>query len=255
MYTDSHAHPYDLFRKTGLMPALADDQCVCASAHDRDEFLWHEAFARLNPGRVRLSFGIHPQKPEAVEIPFLEELARTGRIDAVGECGFDFFSDAYRSTAREQAAVWDLQLDLALRFSLPLVIHARKALHLVFADTKRLSRLPAVAFHGWPGSASEAESLLKRGIDARFCAGKALLRGDKSLLETVRALPADRLLSETDAPYMQDRTEPYSVFADIRRVVAALSRAKNMQEAEMTEVLYRSFTAVFAAYRGQRQAP
>jgi len=54
---------------------------------------------------------------------------------------------------------------------------------------------------------------------------------------------------------MKDRTEPYSVFADIRRVVAALSRAKNMQEAEMTEVLYRSFTAVFAAYRGQRQAP
>ncbi len=105
MYTDSHAHPYDLFRKTGLMPELADDQCVCASAHDRDEFLWHEAFARLNPGRVRLSFGIHPQKPEAVEIPFLEELARTGRIDAVGECGFDFFSDAYRSTARGSSSM------------------------------------------------------------------------------------------------------------------------------------------------------
>jgi len=245
MYTDSHVHLYDLFCRTGDIPFLDPDMRVCASAHDRDEFLWQEAFARSNPGRVWLSFGIHPQKSERLEVPFLEELVRARRIQAIGECGFDLFDETFRQTAREQAEVWEIQLELALLADLPLVIHARKAMHLVFADTFRLKRLRAVVFHGWPGSAVEAESLLKRGVNAWFSAGKGLLRGDRSLIETVRMLPAARLLSETDAPYMQCKGEPFSVPGDIRSVVAALARIRKCGETELAGILSRSFTEVF----------
>ncbi len=245
MYTDSHAHLYDLFRQSGVVPELQSDLYVCASAHDRTEFLWQEVFAAAHPGRVHLSFGIHPQKPEIDQFSFLEELARSRRIQAIGECGFDLFTEAFRHSEGEQMGVWDIQIDLALRYSLPLVIHARKSLHHVFADTKRLKKLPAVVFHSWSGSAIEAESFLKRGINAWFSSGKALLRGDRSLRETVRSLPVERLLSETDAPYMQDRTEPFSVLGDIRTVVAEIAHIRNMDEGELIKAIFRSFMTVY----------
>jgi len=245
MYTDSHVHLYDAYRRTGELPSLSGDMLVCASAHDKDEFLWQEAFARSNPGRVLLSFGIHPQKPEQAELPFLEELVRSRRIRAIGECGFDLFDDTFRKTAKKQAEVWETQLEFALQADLPLIVHARKAMHLVFAATGRLKKARAVVFHGWPGSAAEAESFLKRGVNAWFSAGKGLLRGDRSLVETVKNLPATRLLSETDAPYMQCKGELFSVPGDIRTVVAAFARIRECGEAELAGILSRSFREVF----------
>lgn len=246
MYTDAHIHLFDFFTASGQEPAIDDDMLLCASAHDRDEFLWQEAFALRHPGRILLSFGIHPQEPAKDEWVFIEDLVQSNRIAAIGECGFDAFNPAFRARMDEQRESWDFQLSLAVDSGLPLVVHCRKALDRIFADTKRLKKVSAVAFHGWSGSVREAESLFDRGVNAFFCAGKGLLRGDKSLAETVASLPAGRILTETDAPYMQSKGERYSVPADIRLVVERVTALRNEPQAEVLDSLEKNFRSFFS---------
>jgi TatD DNase family protein len=233
------------------MPEIGPEAIVCASAHAKDEFLWQERFAGANSGRVWLSFGIHPQEPVDDEREFLAGLAASRRIAAIGECGFDLFTPDFARRLDEQKSVWDFQLELAAENGLPLVVHCRKALHLVFADTKRLKRLPAVIFHGWPGSLREAESLLGRGVNGFFCAGKALLRGDRSLRETVAGLPSERLLTETDAPWMAGRGEPYSLPSDIAAVTAAAASLAGMDAAAFAERVDINFRMAFGTCPGR----
>ena len=255
MYSDAHLHLYDYFTARRGKFELPPDITVCASAYDPEEFIWQEAFSRQFSERVFLSFGIHPQvfasgNSGSDSVEFLKKLLDEKRIVAIGECGFDLYDRTFRATLEEQRRVWDIQVDAALRLELPLIIHCRKALHLLFADSRRLKEIKAVIFHGWPGSLREAESFLNRGVNAFFCAGKGLLRGDKSLMETIAGLPANRILTETDAPYMKLRGEPFSSPDDIRKVAAAVARLRGCTEIEVVESAYAVFMSLFATGRG-----
>lgn len=245
MYTDAHIHLKDLSDKADGTVVLNGDTLVCASAWNSEEMLIHEALAKEYPGRVFLSFGIHPQKPLRSLIPLLETLISEKRISAVGECGLDFYTQEYRSSRAEQLYVWDAQRAIAIASGLPLVVHGRKAMADFFAVSAELARLPAVVFHGWGGSAVEARSLLERGIPAYFSAGKALLRGHRNLRETVRTTGVEHLLSETDAPWMSLKDEAYSRPEDIVRVVHEMAKVRGMSEEYMKERLNENFLRVF----------
>ncbi len=247
MYTDAHLHLYDLAEALKARPALDADSVVCSSSWRPEEFEWTEALARDYPGQIIPSFGIHPQEPSEERIGYLEGLISDKRLGAVGECGFDLFNEGFKATLDLQKRVWDIQLDLASGAGLPLVVHCRKALHLVFADSRRLKRLPAVVFHGWPGSPGEAESFLGRGINAWFSVGKGLLRGDKSLAETARRMPIDRLLTETDSPWMTLRGESRSVPGDIRLVLESVAALRGMDAGEFAGRIEENFRTVFSS--------
>jgi len=245
MYADAHAHLFDLSARLGADPDIPEGDRVCASAHSRDEFLWQEGYARARAGRVILSFGIHPQEPSLGESAFLHELARSGRIQAIGECGFDLYDPAFKATERAQREAFGIQLELARETGLPLVTHCRRALHLFFAEAAALKRLSAVIFHGWPGSAAEARAFLARGVNAYFSVGKALLRGSPRLADTARSIDAERLLSETDAPYMAGRGEGYTGLGAIGDVVAAIARTRGTDASEMARILSDNFSSAF----------
>ncbi len=258
MHTDSHIHLMDFYRASGFIPVLPSDITVCASAHQREEFMWQEDFAMKNPFQVLLSFGIHPQDREmssADKKDFLQILASERRIQAIGECGFDLFTPEFRETEKEQQMVWNFQLDLAAASGLSLIIHCRKAMGLVFADIKKLKKVRAVVFHGWSGSVVEAKSFLSRGVNAYFSAGKGLLRGDRSLRESVTELPGTTLLTETDSPYMVLKGEKYSVPEDIYPVTALIARLRQEGLDELQTVLSANFRTVFGAHPGSRPAP
>ena len=245
MYSDAHIHLFDIFNASGDMPAPLPGSVLCASSHSQAEFVWQESLARVWPGQIRLSFGIHPQEPVLECLPFLEQLVADRRIAAVGECGFDQFDDRFRSTIDAQRAAWDAQLEVAHDAGLPIIVHCRKALDLVFADAKRLKELKAVVFHGWPGSAQEAASFLDRGVNAYFSCGKGMLRGDRSLKATIASLPIERVLTETDAPWMTLRGEEISIPADIRAVTAEAAALRGMDRAAFSEAVFANFIAVF----------
>jgi len=248
MYCDAHIHLFDYcsVSESGYVPDT--DMVFCASAHDPDEFRFQEQCMHAFPERIVLSYGIHPQNPVSSSRIFLETLIDEKRIVAIGECGFDLFTKDFKATLSDQKIVWDFQVELAISSGLALVVHCRKALDLIFADSKRLSKVASVVFHGWPGSLREAQSLLDRGINAFFCTGKSLARGDRSLRQTVAGLPVSRLLTETDAPYMQSRGESWSTPQDIRGVAAFAAECAEVELLEFLRIVHGNFNAVYGIH-------
>jgi len=254
MLVDAHIHPRDLAEQlypekselTGLDFAgiIHPETMICASAWRYDEFEWNEELKKIMPNQVALSFGVHPQLPDATVLPVLETLASQSRIDAIGECGFDAFPQ-FRELTDEQDRVWKAQLEIAVRYRLPVIVHVRRAMDRIFADTKLLAAVPAVVFHGWSGSVRDAHSILNRGVNAWFSCGKGLLRGQHSLLAVARELPVERLLTETDAPWMAGKGEGYSRSADIVRVFEVFCAIRDCDPQSTAAILQKSFRSIF----------
>jgi TatD DNase family protein len=170
-----------------------------------------------------LCFAVHPQlplyakqegEPNAVResTRLFEELVSAGKVDAIGEAGFDLFNADFRETEPEQDALFHLHLDAALKTDLPLVLHLRHAIHKIFPYIKELRRLRSLVFHSYSGGMQEALSLLKRGVNAYFSFGTTILKGHKEALRCVTLLPEDRLLTETDAPWQPLPNTTFSSF-------------------------------------------
>ena len=251
MYTDAHVHILDTIEELNsqnienpILNTFDKEIFFCASANEAGRFEIQEKICRENSEHFILSFGIHPQCPIEDEIPYLEKLLTEKRIAAIGECGFDLFDEHYRSTLEAQKKVWKTQLAIAQKSNLPIVVHCRKGLHLIFNDVKILKKINAVIFHGWAGSVTEARSFLKKGINAYFCIGKSLLRGQKAQLEAASNLEAGRLLTETDAPYMSLKEEKFSLPTDIKKVFSAFAelRTKSTGLSNYDEKTYKNYT-------------
>jgi len=226
MLTDSHCHPFDLIN---IFPKAEEERrklnvLAMASSFRIEEFISNETLAKTafaeNAAPLLLCFGIHPQQftirngsNEGLEI--LEELAAGKRISAIGECGFDLYNSEFRETEKLQDEYFTAQIDIALKYDLPVVIHARRAIHKIFACAKTLSKCKAVIFHSWSGTPDEAQALLRRGINVFFSFGNVIMLNHKQAIQSCIILPTDRLLLETDAPYQPRRTENFSIWADL----------------------------------------
>ena len=235
MLTDAHCHPLDLIR---VFPEAEKERrdlgvLAAASACDSEEFSHHEELARNSAAEktapLICCFGIHPQLPAErakKSMPFaekelngslavLEKLCRAGRIAAIGECGFDLYKDEYKETEDIQEKIFASHIDTAVNFNMPVVLHVRRAMHKIFAYEKQLSKCKAVIFHTWPGTLEEAKSFLRRGINAYFSFGNVIMLNHKQAIKCCAMLPAERLLTETDAPYAPRRGENFSSWTDI----------------------------------------
>ena len=155
-----------------------------ARAHD---FIW-------------AAVGVHPHG--AADLPEdwlrqLEELAALPKVRAIGEIGFDYHYDAGWKEAQRRA--FEEQLRLAARLSLPVVIHDREA----HGDTMELLRQyrPAGVVHCYSGSAEMAKEVLSLGMYVGFT-GVVTFKNARKALEAAEVVPLDRLLVETDCPYM-----------------------------------------------------
>lgn len=240
-YIDAHIHIADCKDWKGLPDVL-----VCSSSHSLDEFLFVEEKARQNPKRIVVSFGIHPQNPDVKLFPLLEKLAVERRIAAIGEVGFDLFTPEFAATWGKQEEVWQLQIDLAQKYELPLVIHCRKAMDKIFLYSKDLTKVPAVVFHAYPGSCQEAVNLMGRGINCFFSFGKELLRGRKNSIHCVKSLPIERVLAETDSPYQTLRNQGESRPEEIKDVYKEFALIRGVNYEELKEPLARNFHRIFS---------
>ncbi len=150
--------------------------------------------------------GVHPHHaghctPET--IPALREIASSNpRIVAIGECGLDFNRNYSPHPDQEKWFVAQVELALDLRF--PLFLHSRDA-HPRFAEILRLLRPPKAVAHCFTGSREELHAYLDLGLYIGITGWICDERRGRHLLELVKDIPADRLLLETDAPYLTPR--------------------------------------------------
>jgi TatD DNase family protein len=269
MLTDAHCHPRDLFLRfpQGEAERLRLGLACAASAWNREDFIFHEGLVRPAPApRVIRCFGVHPQLAAAetgegsAEFPrfstgeslaLLEILAGAGRLDAIGETGFDLYNQTYRDTALRQEELFVLHLELAVKKGLPLVLHIRRAMDKVFFHARTLRKLPAVVLHSYSGTFREGTDLLKRGVAAYFSFGTPILLNHKTAMDACARLPPERLLLETDAPYQPLRGRAFSQWGDlplILRGAAALRKAAGSPCGTPQEVEAATEANFFRAY-------
>lgn len=209
MLFDTHAH-YDDARfdhdRDGLlasMPANGVGLILnpgCDLETSRKALSYAERFPH-----VYAAVGIHPENMEGVDLerdlPVLEALAQSSpRVRAIGEIGLDYYWVKDPEERRFQAEVFRAQMRLAGRLGLPVIIHDREA-HL---DSLTIAeQYPGVrgVFHCYSGSVDFAMRLLELGYLLSFT-GVLTYKNAKKAAEVVRAAPLDRLMIETDAPYM-----------------------------------------------------
>jgi len=222
-YFDSHCHLDPMRYGADLAGVLgrAREAGVTRMAVIGTRALDSEAAAELaasEPGLVAAA-GIHPNdsaEAEPDEWDRIVSLVTDGRVAAVGETGLDW----YRTTAARdvQRDFFDRHIRLAQETGLPLVIHTRESTRDCLDMLREaVGRAPLTAIlHSFTGSAAEAAEAVELGFCLGF-AGMVTFRSAVDLREVARTVPLDRLLVETDSPFLAPeplrgkRNEPANV--------------------------------------------
>ena len=206
--------------------------------------------ARAHPGRLFATAGVHPHHASelgAASLAELAALAQRPEVVAIGECGLDYFRDFSPRAAQQQA--FHRQLELAARIGKPVFLHQRDA----HADFSAILREHAAHWRGvahcFTGAAAELECYLQLGLAIGITGWICDERRGSHLVALMPQIAPERLLLETDAPYLlprdlkprpdSRRNEP----AYLPHVAAAVARARG----EALQSLSRSSTAAARA--------
>lgn len=152
------------------------------------------------------ALGVHPEAADYTPedfLPHLENYIRSSKkIKALGEIGLDYHYEGY--SAEKQKKLFISQLDLAKKLDIPVIIHSRDASN----DTMEILReyKPRGVVHCFSGSAETAEEIISLGMYISFT-GVLTFKNAKKAIKALEAVPTDRLMLETDCPYMAP--EPY----------------------------------------------
>jgi len=233
---DSHLHLDKLWKQHGQVPVSTilentvrrwnkDLQFIGVVAVFAYPPMWPKGddwdFLRDQP--VRVAMGIHPRRagdaiPES-EWEYLEECAASGRVAAIGEVGMDLSSPTGPWERERQVEVLTRTAEMAHRFRLPLVVHARDAGDETMKVLQTIVRSShPIHVHCFSGSFRECRRWLQIFPEARFGFTSRVLRG--GMERVLSSLELGQILLESDAPYLGS---PWSIGA----VASYIGRVKN----------------------------
>ena len=219
---DSHCHvdeeAFDEDREEVLSRMKVNGVTRCAViGSDMETSRRAAAFAAAHSGVVAAG-GFHPHEASRFresDLDELREMYQKGRIRAIGEIGLDFYYD--HSPRDVQREVCIRQMELAWELKAPVAYHIRDAHQEMLEIMKGMkARLTGGIIHCFSGSAEIAKEYLKLGYFISF-AGPLTFKKAPRLQEAAKLVPKDRLLIETDSPYMAPepvrgrRNEPENV--------------------------------------------
>ena len=168
--------------------------------------------AKQYPEILFSTAGIHPHDAksfDAQSIAKLKILLQQKQVVAVGECGLDFDRDFSPRPAQEKC--YTAQLELAIAVQKPLFLHERAAFSRFIAMTKDyLPQLPKAVVHCFTGSLAEAKTYLDHGFYLGFTGAISDTNRFAHLKEVLQYVPLDRIMIETDAPFMLPKNVPKS---------------------------------------------
>jgi TatD DNase family protein len=205
------------------------------------------------PSFLRLAAGVWPSASSladpAASLADLEAaIAEAGaaglRLAAIGEGGPDYH---HMEAPRErQLELFEGQLALAARLGLPMIVHSRDAAADTIGCLRSRGPSTPVLIHCFGYGPEEARAFLELGCLISF-AGNLSYKKSEALREACRLVPADRLLLETDAPYMNPmpfRGRPSSP-RDVGRSYALAAQIRGVEEADLAETVSRNARALF----------
>lgn len=238
--TDTHAHyddpAFDADRNDAITSALkVSDIIINAGISD----IRSESTVALAEkyDRIYAAVGIHPQ--HSGDLSVIERLCAHEKVIAVGETGLDY-RNADNAEKQRQRELFTAQIEIAKKYNLPLIIHCVDA----WGDMLSIlcgSHARGV-LHGFTGSAETALTLVRQGFCIGF-GGRITYPGAKRANAALRAIPKDRILTETDAPYAPPapyfgrRCEGYMM----RDTVSYISRSLDCDESIFEENAVKLF--------------
>ncbi|MBS1401696.1 MAG: TatD family hydrolase [Oscillospiraceae bacterium] len=205
MYFDTHAHydssKFDADRDAVLRALPESGVTLVVDPGDNAERSGRAVALAQQYPHVYAAVGWHPEEAESWDensLPAIRELAKRPKVCAIGEIGLDYYWDTtYRERQKE---MFRAQIELALELDLPVIVHDREA----HGDSLEIVRdYPALrgVFHCFSGSVEMAKELLRRGWYLGFD-GPITYKNAVRALEVIRICPMERILLETDSPYL-----------------------------------------------------
>ncbi|HEY4365846.1 MAG TPA: TatD family hydrolase [Steroidobacteraceae bacterium] len=212
------------------------------------------AMARAQPLLFRATAGVHPHhaaEVDATQLGDLTQLAHEPEVVAVGECGLDYFRDLAPRPAQRKA--FASQLELAAALGKPVFLHQRDAHEDFLAILREYrSRLAGGVAHCFTAGLEEARAYLNMDLHIGITGWICDERRGYHLRDVVSQVPADRLLLETDAPYLlprnldpkprDRRNEPMYLPA----VLAAVAAARNESPQQLASITTGNAMRLFA---------
>ena len=260
-FFDSHAHYYDerfngeenpygadalvsLLFERGLLGAINVSASYPAALKVIEQAKRYD--------RLYAAVGVHPEELVADGLSYVEQIekirslaksASENKIVAIGEIGLDYY---WRQDNKdEQRDCFERQLSLAEELSLPVIIHDREAHGDCFETVLRYPNVKGV-FHSYSGSAEMATELVKRGWYISF-SGVVSFKNAAKIKAVAACVPDDRILIETDAPYLA----PHPFRGKINHsgrlfyTASALALERGVDVKTISELTYSNARALF----------
>lgn len=245
-YLDSHCHINDEAYKDDLDEVLnrmlenkvTKAMIVCVSLDDYKRTLG----IKKEGINFKKAIGVYPEYTNMDEETFskYEELMK--ECDAVGEIGLDYHW--YKDTKDKQKELFIRQIKIANKLNKPIIVHAREALQDTF-DIMKENRCRGV-LHCYSGSAELAKEFVKLGYYISI-GGPVTWKNAKEPLEVIKAVPLDKLLIETDCPYLTPapnrgkRNEPSYVVYTAKKIMEEL----NIDEESFLNQINKNYDELF----------
>ncbi len=250
MWFDSHCHLYDVEEHQPLSDVLERvraDEVVGVVVPGVDvASSWRAIELAANEG-VWAAAAFHPTGVKGWDDAWAEpidELLADERVVAVGESGIDLYWD--KSFVDDQMRAFDAHIDLAKKHDKALVIHTRDSINEALDALERRRPPTKLIFHCWSGDGDQLARALALGSFISF-AGNVSFKRAENLREVAAAVPDDRLLIETDAPYLTPephrgkKNEP----AFVRFVGDAVAAARGVEPAEVAQLTTMNARRIF----------
>ena len=228
MYFDTHAHYYDdafdadRDEVLSALPAAGVELALCPGC-DLVSSRQSVALAERYP-HLYAAVGFHPENLEGASLDQLSEIeamAAHRKVKAIGEIGLDYYWEKDPDKRKLQRDFCSAQLSLAEKLDLPVIFHDREA-HKDSLDMVRAHPNARGVFHCYSGGVEDAKTLVIMGWMVSFT-GVVTFKNARRALEVIEWLPMDRIMIETDAPYMAP--EPYRGKRNDSRYVFRMAEA------------------------------
>lgn len=253
---DTHTHLNDVAFENDIANVItrAKEKGVIKVINSTDTLASFERVKKLSvlyPDFCYGTYGVHPNEVSGEKDYIeLEKVIKDKTINlvGVGEIGLDYHYNPSDENKELQKKIFVEQIKIAEKYNLPIVIHSRDADFDTFEIVTKLQVKVPVVLHCYSGSYELAMRYISNGIDIHFGIGGVItFKNAKRLVEVVEKISVERLLLETDAPYLAptpyrgQRNEP----SYLEEVVKKISQLKDIDENELSEQLINNTNKVF----------
>ena len=276
-FLDAHTHvqfsAYDADREAVISRAQAAGVWMVNAGTQRDTSRMAVELAEKHKEGVYAAVGLHPihtaksyhdeeelgggeaakaftSRGETFDVEYYRGLAKHPRVVAIGECGLDYYRASggqLPATSEKQKEIFSMQIELAGELKKPLIIHCRDAfkdlIGMLVAGRWQLAVAPGV-IHFFTGTPDDARALLDLGFSFTF---GGVITFARDYDDVIKSIPPDRILSETDAPYVAPapyrgkRNEPAYVVETVKK----LAELKEVPIEEMKDQIWRNAERIF----------